>query len=249
MAISAVILTKNEEANLEKCLASVRFCDEILVIDDFSADNTISIAQKHGAVVVQHALAGDFSQQRNFGLEKATEEWVLFIDADEVVSPSLREEIESRITNYESRITGYYIKRIDYMWGREIRHGEMGNMWLIRLAKKNAGTWKGVVHETWQVKGEIGTLKNPLQHFPHPSIGDMLAEINFYSSLRAEELYKANVHVSFLNIILYTKRKFLMEYIFQLGFLDGVPGLLLSLSMSFYSFLVRGKLWQLQQKN
>lgn len=248
MKISAIILTKNEEKNIAGCIESLTWCNEVLVIDDNSTDKTVEIAKKTGARVFNHALGNNFAKQRNFGLNKANNEWVLFVDTDERVSLSLKKEITQCIYNSTNQYIGFYIKREDYLWGKRLKYGEAGNIWLLRLAKKNAGKWRGKVHETWQVKGSVGKLDNPFSHYPHPSIAEFLKEINFYTSLRAEELYGLNIKANFFSIIFYPKAKFLSNYIFKLGFLDGIPGLLIAILMSFHSFLVRGKLWYLWQK-
>lgn len=246
MKISAIIITKNEEKNIEACLHSLQWCDEIIVIDDNSTDKTVSLSEKHNAKVYAHDLANNFSAQRNFGLEKAHGEWILFIDADERVSETLASEIQAVIR--EANFSGFYIPRLDSMWGKVLRHGETGNMRLLRLAKKNAGKWTGSVHETWYVSGNVSTLKHPLMHYPHQTLTEFLQEINFYTTLRAEELYKQRVPASFWQIIAYPKAKFLQNYIFKQGFRDGMPGIVFALCMSLHSFLVRGKLWQLWQK-
>lgn len=245
--ITAIILAKNEENNIKACIESMRWCDEILVIDDESTDRTQDIAKSLGAHVYERKLDGDFAAQRNFALEKAQGDWVFFIDADERVNQSLAFEIQAQ-TSSTSFIQGYYIKRLDTMWGRQLRYGETGNSKLLRLARKNAGQWKGPIHEMWHVKGRTEFLNNPLLHFPHPTITEFLREINIYTSIRAQELFDKKVKVNALDIIIYPKAKFVVNYFFKLGFLDGIPGLLVALIMSMHSFLVRGKLWILWHK-
>ncbi len=227
-------------------MKTLQWCDEIIVIDDNSTDDTVSLSKQSGAIVYAHSLANNFSEQRNFGLERVKGEWVLFIDADERVSEKLANEIQAVIR--ENNFAGFYLKRLDSMWGKILKHGEAGNMLLLRLANKNAGKWHGKVHEKWHVRGNIGKLNSPLMHYPHPTLTEFLQEINFYSTLRAEELYKQKISVPFWHIVAYPKGKFIQNYMFRLGFLDGVAGLVFALCMSLHSFLVRGKLWQLWQK-
>lgn len=249
--VSAVVLTKNEEKNIVDCLETLVWCDEILVIDDNSEDRTVEIAQKMEAKVFAHSLNNDFSKQRNFGLSKAKGEWVLFVDADERVSTELRKEISDAISSRiwrKQNLCGFYIKRRDFMWGKELKHGETGNIKLLRLAKKDAGFWEGAVHEEWKVKGKTGELKNLLLHYPHQTIAQFLQEINFYTTLRTQELYQKRVKVRWHDIILYPKAKFIYNYFIRMGFLDGLPGFIFALIMSFHSFLVRGKLWLLWKK-
>ena len=245
--ISAVILTKNEEKNIKDCLESLSWCDERIVIDSESEDKTLEIAQKSGAKVFTHKLY-NFSDQRNYGLDKAKGDWILFIDADERVSSGLWYEIMQHINEPIENPSGFLFKRVDIMWGKELRHGEAGNTKLLRLAKKNTGKWTGAVHEKWNIKGKTVTLNNPLYHYPHQSIKDFLEEINHYTDLRSRELYKNKQKTNWFLIVLYPKAKFLQNYFLRLGFLDGLPGLVVALMMSFHSFLVRGKLWLLWDK-
>jgi glycosyltransferase involved in cell wall biosynthesis len=247
--ISAVVLAKNEEGNIGECLKSLAWADEILVINDGSTDKTSEIAEKLGAKVIIHPLNNDYSAQRNFGLEKANGEWILFIDADERVSPKLAEEIKNKIANKQD-IDGYFLKREDTLFGKVLKHGETAGVRLLRLGKKEAGKWKGKVHETWKIEGEVMELENPLEHYPHPAISEFLEQINVYSTLRAQELYDQGVKTNLFFILAYTKGKFLQDYFLKLGFLDGMPGLIVALLMSFHSFLVRSKLYLLwKQKN
>jgi glycosyltransferase involved in cell wall biosynthesis len=245
--ISAIILTKNEEKNIKDCLDSLSWCDERIVIDDESTDNTLDIAEKTGAKVYKHKLK-NFSDQRNYGLEKARGDWLLFIDADERISAALWFEIMQHINDPIKNATGFLLKRKDIMWGKELKHGESGTIKLLRLAKKNSGKWTGEVHEKWQISGKIITLNNSLEHYPHQSIAEFLNEINYYTDLRAKELFKNKQKTNWLLIILYPKAKFILNFFLRRGILDGLPGLVIALMMSFHSFLVRGKLWLLWQK-
>jgi glycosyltransferase involved in cell wall biosynthesis len=245
--ISAIILTKNEEKNIKDCLESLSWCDEKIVIDDQSVDKTCEIAQKLGAKIYVHPLT-NFSDQRNYAMEKAKGDWVIFIDADERISQALWYEIMQHINEPFENLSGFFLKRIDIMWGRQLRYGESGTLKLLRLAKKNSGKWTGDVHEKWHISGNIETLNNSLYHYPHPSIEDFLREINQYTDLRAKELYRQKIKVNWLSITLYPKAKFILNYFIKLGFLDGLPGLVIALMMSFHSFLVRGKLWLLWQR-
>lgn len=249
MSISAVVLTKNEERNIEKCLESLAFCDEVIVVDDGSTDTTVALVKKHDACIIEHPLENDFAKQRNFALSQTTGDWVLFIDADEVVSEKLRNEINKYTNNPINKCVGYFIPRIDTMWGKKMMHGEQGNIKLLRLAKKDAGRWSGRVHEVWAVSGATQTLENPLLHYPHQTIAEFLEEVNFYTTLRAEELYQQGLKASWIDILAYPKAKFFRNYFLKLGILDGIPGLIMAIFMSLHSFLVRGKLWQLNDKH
>lgn len=136
MDISVVILTKNEEKNIEACIKSLEGYDEVIVVDDGSSDETVKIAKRLGAQVYEHSLDGDFAQQRNFALEKAQGTWVLFLDADERLSSALNYEIHSQVNDAMSNVSGFYLRRIDRIWGRAITHGESSQTRFLRLAKK-----------------------------------------------------------------------------------------------------------------
>lgn len=244
--ISAIILAKNEEKNISECIKCLSFCDEIIVIDDDSTDKTAEIAQKHKAKVISRPLKGNFSQQRNFSMTKAKYDWVFFVDADERVSPILQKEIIEKIKKPVA--DAYYLRRLDFMWGKILKHGETGSLYLLRLARKDKGAWVGAVHESWITSGTTAELENPLLHYPHVNTREFLKEINFYSTIRAKELFEQGKRTSWIQIIFYPKAKFIQNYFLRLGFLDGNAGLVFALLMSFHSFLVRGKLWQLQNK-
>lgn len=241
--LTGVVLTRNEEANLATCLDSLKFCDEIMVVDDNSTDKTLEIAKKHHATVVQHPLNEDFAAQRNFALAQIKSGWILFVDADEIVSPELILEIKRRLLKGDS-FTGFFIPRVDYLWEKRLDHGDTKTS-LLRLAHRGAGKWQGKVHETWKIEGNVDNLKNYLIHYPHPTITDFLRHINSYSTIRASELHSSRYKTDIFEIFLYPIGKFLYLYFYRLGLLDGTHGFISAMMMAFYSFLVRGKLYLL----
>ncbi len=246
MNLSCIILTKNEEKNIDRALKSVSFCDEVLVIDDFSEDKTLQLAERYGAKIFKRNLNNNFSRQRNFALEKSRGKWVLFIDADEEVTPELAGEIK-KIINKKSEFSSYYIKRRDYWWGRQLKYGEIKNVnsrGLIRLMQKKYGKWVHSVHEVFQTSEASGRLNAYLNHYPHQNLTEFLHDINFYSTVKAKELLKKGKHIGILEILTYPFGKFVSNYFIRLGFLDGPAGFAYAFLMSFHSFLVRAKLYQ-----
>ncbi len=239
--VSVVVLTKNEEKNIKDCLQSIKdLSSEIIIIDDYSIDKTVKIAKDFGAKVFLHHLDDDFSQQHNFGLKKAENEWVLFLDADERVSPELAKEIKEEIES--TNLNGFYLKRQEFFNGKPLKHGET-NHYLLRLGRKGKGEWQREVHEVWEIKEGIGRLKNPLLHYAHPTLTEFLEHINRFSTIHAQVLKKEGVKPSLLRIVVNPLAKFIQNYIFRLGFLDGTPGIITALMMSFHSFLARTKLY------
>lgn len=246
--LSVVILTKNEEKNISNCIKSVSWCDEIIVVDDNSTDKTCEIVDKTKSKLIIRPLNNNFSQIRNYGLSRAKGDWVMFIDADERVTPLLQKEIIEKIKQNKNNYAGFLLKRNDFLMGKMLKHGETKNIRLLRIAKKDSGEWLGAVHEEWEIKGKTGELKNPLVHYPHQSIVEFLQEINFYSDLRAKELFVQGEKVDWMSIVCYPLGKFIFNYFYKLGFLDGMQGLIFAIIMCFHSFLVRGKLWLYWQK-
>lgn len=258
--ISAIVLTHNSQELLDRTLTSLSWCDEIIIVDDDSTDGTEAIAKTFGVVMYRRSLKGDFAKQRNFGLAKATGDWVLFVDSDEVVGPQLAKEIREVTRNSklktpndhaqgrQSSKVGYYLARNDWFLGRWLKHGETANVRLLRLARLGSGEWMRPVHEVWHIQGEVGQLQSPLLHYPHPTVAQFLEEVNYYSTFNADHLYRRGTTVRWWEIAGYPLAKFVLNYIFRLGILDGMPGAVTALMMSFHSFLTRAKLWQLWDK-
>lgn len=255
--ISAAIITKNEEKNIRDCIESVSFCDEVIVIDDYSNDATKKIiqdirveSQKRNQKIkyYQRQLNDNFAEQRNFALEKCTNKWVLFVDADEEVSNELSSELTQYIDNPLHGVNGFFVKRKNIMWGKEIKHGEMGNDILLRFARKDKGTWKREVHEYWDIKGSKGNLKNPIVHRPHEDLSDFLTTIKHFSRIHALSNKKEGKKSTVTKILFWPIGKFLFNYFYRRGMLDGARGLIIALVMSFNSFLAWSSLW-LYQRN
>lgn len=247
--ISALVLARNEEKTLERCLKSLSFCNEIIVLNNNSSDNTAGLSRHLGARVITHPQS-NFADQRNFGLKEAKNQWVLFVDADEVVEKDLAQEIKSKISL--NNFNAYFIPRIDIWWGKRLYYGEVKravSRGFIRLMKKDAGIWKGAVHEEFIPTKTAGKLNHPLYHYPHPALKDFLNDINEYSTIRAKELDTHKVNVTFADIIMYPCIKFFLSYFIHMGFLDGPQGFAYSFLMSFHSFLVRVKLYQYRNMN
>ncbi len=247
--LSIVVLTQNEADNIERCLRSISWCADIILIDN-STDATVARAKK--IIIPEHLRiftkteSEDFSYLRNFGLEKAQNDWVLFLDADEEVSRELKAEIE--IALIETNCVGFYLSRADFFMGKWLRYGETADVRLLKLGKKNTGRWEREVHETWKISGKIDTLRSPLLHFPHPTVAEFLHRINRWSTLDAQVFYHQGIRSSWWKVLAYPSGKFLRNYIFKLGFLDGTAGIIVALMMSFHSFLTRAKLYMLDQK-
>ncbi len=225
MMLSAVIITYNEESNIGRCLQSlVGIADEIIIVDSASTDNTCSIAEQYGATIIQHPFAG-FAAQKNLAAQAATNNWVLSLDADEVLS----EELKSAILQVKSNAAcdAYFLKRSTNFCGTFIRHGSWYPDKQCRLWDKTKGDWQGTIHEKWRLfepYKKYGTLNGDLLHYSFNSISDYLNMTERYTTLSAQEALQKGKNVSLLKLILGPKFKFIQDYIIRLGFLDGYAG-------------------------
>jgi len=244
--LSAVIITKNEEDNLERCLKSLSFCDEIIVVDSQSTDRTQEIAKKYTDKVYDKEWQG-FEAQRTLALQHASNNWILSIDADEEVSTELRTEIISKL-NLKEGHTAYSCPRKTIHFNRWIKHGGWYPNRLVRLFSKADGCWRGdAVHEFWQTTGTTGSLTSDLLHYSFYDLSDQVERNNKYSSLGAKKLAAVNKTFSATKLLLKPTSKFLETYILKMGFLDGYPGFIISVSAAYSVFLKWAKLWELQR--
>lgn len=235
MSISVVVLTKNSEKTLKRCLQSVSFADELIIVDDFSVDKTVDIAKRYKAKIYKRKLNSDFAKQRNFGLSKSSCDWVLFIDSDEVY--------RGPRPNLKGVYDGYYMYREDIFLGKKIKYGEAGGLKTLRLGRRGSGLWKRKVHEYWDIHGEIGLQKARLEHYSHPSVSDFISKINLYAIIHQSENKQEGKESNLLKVVLIPFFKFFHNFIFKKGFLDGVHGFVYAVVMSFHSFLVWSSLW------
>lgn len=250
---SVLLITKNEEKAIQKYWNWISKCknlNEIIAIDDNSTDNTVAFLKKLESKrikikIYNRDLNNDFSKQRNFAVNKASNDWILWLDADEKPSKKLIHFL-NHIEKLEYK--NYSFKRRDIFIGNELKHGENAKQYFLRFFNKKYGRFTGTVHEVWQSQEDIKQLKTHIRHYPHQSLKSFIKKINFYSDIRAQELYDQNIKSNLWQIIFYPLAKFIQNYIFNLGFLDGTPGIVMAISMSFHSFLVRAKLWHLSNR-
>lgn len=225
MILSAVIITYNEEQNIGRCLQSlVGIADEIIVVDSYSTDATCSIAGQYNVRIVQHTFE-DFAAQKNFAAQCASHDWVLSLDADEVLSEALKTEIMLRKNKTDA--DAYFIKRKTNFCGHFIRYGSWYPDKQCRLWNKTKGAWDGKIHEKWRLydsSGAYGQLDADLLHYSFNSISDYIKMTDRYTTLSAEEAFEQGKKCSLVKIIIGPQIKFFQDYILRLGFLDGYAG-------------------------
>ncbi len=243
--VSVIIITKNEEKNIRGCLESVSWAEEIILVDAFSSDATVAIAKEFTSAVYQKEWEG-FAKQKAYALKLANKEWVLSLDADEQISPLLKEEIFSL---KDEDISGYEILRENYFLNKKITTCGWDKDYQLRLFKKEKTkvTADKLVHEGFLIEGEKKKLIAPMYHFTTASLEKMIGKINYYSSLHAVENYSRKKKITGLGILLHGISAFLRPYISLKGYKDGMHGLLISFLNGLTTILNYAKLWELQK--
>ena len=244
--LSSIIITRNEEANIAACIASVAFADEIIVVDSGSTDRTVELARSAGARVVTTADWPGFGPQKNRALAHATKPWVLSIDADERITPALRDEIVRAVNDPAPRFAAWDMPRKSSFCGRYMRHSGWYPDRVTRLFRREVGRFSDdVVHERVVVEGATGHLSNEMLHTTYPDLETMLAKLDRYSSASALAMFERGRTSSFLGALLRGKWAFFRTYVLRLGFLDGRMGLVLALSIAETTYYKYLKLWLL----
>lgn len=247
MKLSVIILAKNEAEMIGECIDSVKSLNayEILVIDDGSADDTISIAQHKGATVITHNKK-NFAEAREFAMHKAKGDWLFYIDADERLSTQLADEMKNVISNNSPVISGYCVRRVNYYLGRRWPKEET----IARLFQKiKLKGWFGEVHETAKVDGTLGVLKAPLYHYTHCNLSEMVANTGVWSEVEAKLRFDAkHPHVVWWRILRVMGTTFFDYYFTQGGWKVGTVGIIESMYQSFSMFVTYARLWELQNK-
>lgn len=247
MKITAIIPTFNEELHIEDAIRSVSFADEIIVIDSYSTDRTVELANRFNIRLIQRVF-DDFSSQKNFAIDLAENEWIYILDADERVDKRLRSEILAAVENPNGNV-GFYVYRTFYFIGRKIKYSGWQTDKVIRLFLKEHCRYNGyLVHETIKAEGSLGFFKNKLEHYSYRGFDHYISKLNQYSWLQAKDLHKKNKKVGVYHILIKPPARFVIHYFIKFGFLDGFPGFVIAVLNS-YAVLTRYiKLWLLTEK-
>ena len=249
--ISVFVVCCNEEQKIRRCLESVSWCDEIVVIDSGSTDSTLEIVRNFTQKIISRPWPG-FVEQKRFGLEQCTGEWVLNLDADEEVSPELRSEISALLArDAQGAVTqnGFELQRTVFFLGKWWRKGGWYPERRLRLCRREVTTWGGDnPHEKAIVQGAVGRLGGELYHFTYTNLADQVRSLNSLSTAAAETLFAKGVSGSLAACVTRPLARFVKFYLIKKGFLEGPEGLLVALMETWSVFLKYAKLWELGRR-
>ncbi|MBP6217339.1 MAG: glycosyltransferase family 2 protein [Oligoflexales bacterium] len=246
--ISAIVITKNEEANIARCLNSLHWVDEIILVDSGSTDATLAIAKRFGKVqIVQHPWEG-FARNKQIAIEKTKNNWILWVDADEEVPPQLQDEISK--LSPDASTGAFALPRQTFFLAKPIRHCGWYPNYVTRLFhKEKAQLNEKILHEGIElVSGTTLKLQQDLHHYSYPSLESFFGKMLVYGQMNAQELQRKGRTFSVLFLVGNPILKFLRQYLFQKGFLDGKEGLIVCMGSAFSTFLKWAFFWQMQEK-
>lgn len=249
-SITAIIIAKDEEPLIEDCIKSLTWASEILLVDTGSTDATISIAKRNGCRVYHDKTGKTFPEWRNNGLREAKGAWVLYVDADERVSPKLRDEILQTITSTNHSFA-YAIPRLNNIFGRDFYHGGWYPDYVKRLFyKKEFKRWEGLLHEEPVFNGELLHLENSLTHLKHETIFEMVEKTDKWSAIEARLMFEAkHPPMNIPRFLTGMGREFWNRMILKRAFLDGPEGIIMTIYQVFSRFISYAKLWEMQINN
>lgn len=246
--LSVLVPTFNEEKRIRACLESVRFADEIVVVDSFSRDRTVEIATPLATRVLQHEYVNS-ATQKNWALPQLAHRWALIVDADERVSEPLREEIRGLLASGPAD-AGYVVRRLNHFHGKPIRHGGWGRDRVLRLFDRERARYEDRdVHAEVEVAGSVAELRGFLLHDTFNGFGEYLEKVERYSRWGADNLYRRGRRAHVGDLVLRPPFRFAKRYLLQGGFLDGVEGLMITGLDTWSVFLKYARLWEKQRLN
>jgi len=252
MKLSVTFAARNEESTLRRCQDAVRWADEIVVVDDMSSDKTAEICNEYNTVFLRNASRGSINRNKNLAIDKATGEWILSLDADEVVSPELADEIRQAIKS--DRMIAYHLSRKNFFLGKWIRGCGWYPDQIIRLFRKGVTRWPWQIHDVpiVQEKNRIGYLENPLLHYSYVSLDQYLEKFSHYTSRICLEYHAQGKRLKWYSfpVVFVIRPAFILlrKYFLMQGFRDGFRGLFISFSAAATEFVAYAKLWELQQR-
>jgi glycosyltransferase involved in cell wall biosynthesis len=247
VAVSACVITRDDESHIRRCLESLDWADEtVVVVDDRSRDATEDIARQLGARVLRHRYEGNV-EQKNYALAQARGEWIVSLDADEALSDELSGRLRELLAGAGVRFDGVELNRVTHHLGRWLRHGDFHPDWQLRAFRRAKGRWEGVnPHGRVRLEGRVERLEGDLEHYSYEDLADQIARCQEFSRIEADELWRAGRRARIRDLLLRPPARFLRAYVLKGGFRDGVPGLTVAAVTAFHVFLKFAKLWELE---
>lgn len=241
--LSVVIITKNEEENIGGCLESIKWADEIILVDDYSLDKTVEIARNYTQKIYLHPLE-TLGRQKQYALGKATRDWILSLDADERITVPLRKEILKKIQFDQFAAYHTYFRPV--FLGKEFKRANVRVQGTVRLFRRGKGKFANFpIHERIIIKGKIGVLENEILHQSHRTISQTLEKFNRFSTLEAELLFRAGGRTNLFYTVAAPLNIFLRHFLLEWYFLEGIYGFIYSLLYAYYYFIKHLKIWEL----
>lgn len=243
--ITAIIPTLNEEIHIADAIKSVSFADEVIVIDSFSTDKTLEIAEKMNVKIIKRKF-DDFSSQKNFAINQAKYSWIYILDADERVTAKVEKEILEAVKDPKDFV-GFYVRRSFYFCGKKINYGGCQRDKVVRLFLKEYCKYSGVVHETIKSKGKLGFFKNKIEHYSYKNYDHYISKMNHYGSLRGKQFHNEGRKANIYHFLIKPPARFAIHYFIRLGFLDGFPGYIFAKTQAYGVYTKYLKLWLLNK--
>ncbi len=249
MNLSVIIITKNEERNIHRCLESLKWAPEIIVADSHSSDQTPEIAQSFGNVKLIDTDWLGYSKTKSLAIENTSHDWILWLDADEKVTDELKVEIEKLFESPDDlkKFSAYKIKRRNWFMNQEVKYSGWQNDWVVRLFRKDKCHFDDKhVHESLEISGDVGKLKSCLNHYTYTNLEDYLEKYNKYNLLSARDKFSKTKKVNFYHLLIKPWLRFMRHYVLQFGFLDGKLGITLCTMSGVSVFFRYVKIWRMQ---
>ena len=246
-SISGVVICFNEEDRIERCLESLGFCDEIVVVDSGSTDRTREIAERYATRFVEQDFLG-YVKQKNFALERASGEWIVSLDADEALSPELQREIPRAVAEAAGDVAGFVLDRVTYFLGVWHDAGEWYPDAQLRVFRRTLGHYAGRdPHDRVELEGTAHPLSGRLLHWNYRNLSDHISTVDRFSARQAQGMADEGLRFRLVDLLLRPPLRFFKGYVLQRGFTKGLPGFLVSVSTAYYVFMKYAKLWELER--
>ena len=245
--ISGVVICFNEADRIERCLKSLAFCDEIVVVDSGSTDGTQDLVRKYTDRLIEQPFLG-YGKQKNFALDQAKNDWVVCLDADEALSPELAANVQGAIARNDGRVSGYWLDRVTWYLGVWHDRGEWYPDWQLRVFRRSRGRWGGLdPHDRVELTGAVERLPGRMLHWNYRHLSDHIQTLDRFSARMAKSLADSGVRFRVWDMVMRPPARFFKSYVLRLGFLRGIPGFIVSIAGAYYVFKKYAKPWELEQ--